>query len=200
MSTKYIKDYMHLSKYINEETVFVAFDTETTGLKAAEEYIMEIGAVKFTLKDCQPTFDELINIPVTPSAFIQELTHITPDMLEDKDTEDKVLERFFDYIQDKNAILIAHNAAFDVGFLNAALNRVKPGKELEYHVIDTLALSRWAFPLEKGESAKGKYTLQTLASRFGIKVKNAHRADDDARVCMELFKIILKTKFPLLFK
>ena len=59
-------------------------------------------------------------------------------------------------------------------------------------VLDTLPLSRWAYPALAKEGTEGSYKLQSLASRLGIKAISAHRAQDDARVCKELFERILK--------
>jgi DNA polymerase III epsilon subunit-like protein len=89
-------------------------------------------------------------------------------------------------------VLIAHNAQFDVNFINEELARIgKP--TLGNRVIDTLVFAREMFP------GLPNYKLQSLATKFGITAIDAHRAEDDARVCMELFLVCvnaLKEKLP----
>jgi DNA polymerase III alpha subunit (gram-positive type) len=69
---------------------------------------------------------------------------------------------------------------FDLNFINAELERHKMPL-ISNKTVDTLNLARWAYPI------LGKYSLQFLAQKFQINVENAHRADDDARVCMDFF-------------
>ncbi|MBQ3798665.1 MAG: 3'-5' exonuclease [Treponema sp.] len=171
--------------------VFVAFDTETTGLKAENDEVLEIGAVKFN-KDglLGESFNRLIK-PVKPiPAFITAINHIDDEMVKDAPPAAEVARDFLDYIGRKS-VLVAHNARFDVKFVNATLIRAGL-PQMGNLTVDTLTLSRWAYPLLANEAEKGQYKLQSLAKRFGIEVLNAHRAEDDARVCMELFLRILK--------
>ena len=100
------------------------------------------------------------------------------------------VRRFCEYAG-KKAVLVAHNAQFDVKFVNASLIRAGL-PQLSNMTVDTLTFSRWAYPLLANGEEKGPYKLQSLAKRFGIEVLNAHRAEDDARVCMELFLRILR--------
>ena len=190
--TRLFRDYRHLTELFYSGVKFVAFDTETTGLRAESDFILEIGAVKF---DCNgiigESFDTLIKPPVSIPPFITQLTHIDDNLVKDEDDESVVLPDFMQYILDKDTILVAHNAPFDVGFVNASLTRLNL-KPLHNMVIDTLPLSRWAYPELALEKVRGQYKLQTLAKRFNIDVYRAHRADDDARVCMELLKKIMQ--------
>ena len=170
---------------------FVAFDTETTGLKAENDELLEIGAIKFN-KDgpIGESFNRLIKPvkPITP--FITSINHIDDEMVRDCPPAAEVVKSFSEYVG-KKAILVAHNARFDVKFVNASLIRAGL-PQLKNMTVDTLTFSRWAYPLLANEAEKGQYKLQSLAKRFGIEVFNAHRAEDDARVCMELFLRILK--------
>lgn len=170
--------------------MFVAFDTETTGLDKDQDHLIEIGAYRFDRNGVigEP-FSILIKPPVPLSPFIQNLTHITPQMLQNADDAKTAVKKFLDFIQ-KDDMLVAHNAPFDLGFVNMAL-MVHHHTELSNICIDTLPLARWAFPTEE-KAPKGTYTLQTLAARFNINVEAAHRAHDDARVCMELLKRIVE--------
>ena len=183
------RDYKRLAKLFYEGTVFVAVDTETTGLSKNNNFLMEIGAVKFTVDGSLSLYDELIK-PREPIPLpLVHLTGITPQMVENCPPEEKVLPSFLNYIG--NAVLIAHNAPFDIGFLNATLERMS-FSHLKNKVIDTLPLSRWAYPQFGQQKKEHPYSLQSLAQVLNIEVKAAHRAHDDARVCMELFKKIIE--------
>lgn len=185
------RNYRHLANLFYSGTVFVAFDTETTGLKKETDFLTEIGAVKFTADGVVSTFDCLIKPPVEIPPRLVELTHITPEMVKDCPPATNAIPPFLNFIG--KSVLIAHNAPFDMGFINAELERMS-FPCLKNQVIDTLPLSRWAYPdfANDGQNGKGKYKLQALAERFCIEVRSAHRADDDARVCMEVFKRIIK--------
>ena len=111
-------------------------------------------------------------------------------MAQDGVSESSALLSFLSYLDTQNTVLIAHNAPFDLGFMHAGLERCALGP-LKNKCIDTLPLARWAYPKLVLEPQKGQYKLQSLASRFCINVMAAHRASDDARVCMEVFKRIL---------
>ena len=89
---------------------------------------------------------------------------------------------FLDFIKD--TVLVAHNANFDIGFINAELSRINKGelKKPNVPAVDTLKNSRKIY------TEFTKFNLQFLANEFNISVENAHRALDDARVCMELFQ------------
>ena len=185
------RDFKHLAKLYYSGARFVAFDTETTGLHPDQDNLLEIGAVMFDYNGMIGSpFDELIKPPFGIPSFISELTHITDEMVQDKGDEGSVVPSFLNYLNDRETVLVAHNAPFDVGFVNASLQRLNR-PYLPNLVVDTLPLSRWAYPKLALEAEKGQYKLQSLAKRFEINVFQAHRADDDARVCMELFKKII---------
>lgn len=196
MLQRLFKDYRHLAREYYRGSTFVAFDTETTGLKASNDYIIEIGAVKFNKNGIIGSyFDTLIKPPVEINPFITQLTHITNEMVKDKPYESEILPKFLDYIEGSDTFLLAHNAPFDLGFINTGLfrNQISPIKNF---TIDTLPLSRWAFPDFALLPEKGSYKLQTLAKNLSINVQNAHRACDDARVCMELFIKCIEKSLP----
>ena len=107
-------------------------------------------------------------------------------MIKDAPLAKDALVSFVDFIKD--GILVAHNANFDLNFINAELERAKL-PALKNKAIDTLNFVRWAYPL------LGKYNLQLMAKLMDIEVNEAHRAYDDARVCMEVFnKTLSDTK------
>jgi DNA polymerase-3 subunit epsilon len=183
-----------------EGTMFAAFDIETTGLDAQADRIVELGGVKFDRRGLAGSFSVLINpgIPMPPEAA--RVNGIYDDMLKDKPGIEGVLPDFLRFI--RGCILTAHNASFDCGFINAGLKRhyrkddaaqgslldgveetgwAAPFGELPNGIVDTLAFAREAFP------GRSTYKLQDLARTLNIHSGEAHRAMDDARVCMELF-------------
>ena len=104
-----LKDY----KLLEQE--YVVFDTETTGFTPYSDQMIEIGAVKIKNGVITDRFDELINPGRELPRKIVELTNITDEMLEGKDTEENVTKRFKEFIGDLP--LVAHNAKFDIGFM-----------------------------------------------------------------------------------
>ena len=153
---------------------FVIVDLETTGGPATEAGITEIGAVKVrggqTLGEFATLVDPDRNIP----AHIQAMTGITPGMLRDAPSVAGAVASFGEFAGD--AILVAHNAPYDLGFLKAACARHNlswfPGRSL-----DTARLARVA--LHPGEVRNCK--LATLAQYFDSPVTPVHRALADAR-------------------
>jgi len=163
--------------------VFVAFDLETTGLDPRKDHIVEIGAVKFDKNGPVARYSVLINpgVPMPPEA--EKINKISDEMLKGKPSLDEVLPDFLRFID--GTALAAHNAPFDCGFINeklkkspgnpGAISRISP-----FPVIDTLILARELFP------GLRSYSLQNLAGELRIKPTLAHRAEDDARLCMEI--------------
>lgn len=189
-----VRDYENLAKLFYSGATFVVFDTETTGLEPTRDYLTEIGAVKFNCRKEIESFDQLIKPPVPIPHFLEQLTHITNEMVADCPDASTVLDDFLSFIG-MDSILIAHNAPFDLGFLNAQMARM--GRSIIHNrTIDSLPFARWVHPEFRSDTEKGPYKLQTLAKRFSIKVLSAHRADDDARVLKELFLRLLSDSIP----
>lgn len=90
-----------------------------------------------------------------------------------------MLPRFFEFCH--NAILVVHNAGFDLSFIKRGMAAYGLGRDLPHRVVDTLSMTKAAFPNRQ------TYKLQDLARDLNIVVHSAHRAKDDARVCMEVF-------------
>ncbi|MBO4439704.1 MAG: 3'-5' exonuclease [Spirochaetaceae bacterium] len=168
--------------------VFTAFDTETTGLNPEEEKILEIGAVSFDRLGIRARYNVLINPQRKILPEITRVNGIDDAMVSGKPVFAENAGHFLDFI--KGSVLIAHNAPFDLGFVNTELSRINM-PPLQNETADTLKLSRDMLP------DLGKYNLQFLAKYFEINVVNAHRAEDDARVCMEVFlKLLDKIRPP----
>lgn len=157
---------------------YIIFDLETTGLSAATERIIEIGAVKVENGEILESFDLFVDPEKTITPEITRLTSITNEMVAGAPKETEALEQFFRFC-DGCDILVAHNADFDMGFLRAAIRRC--GREEDPVQIDTLVMARAMYPELK------KHKLDTIAERLGVTQKHHHRADDDARVLAEIF-------------
>jgi len=174
-------------KAYTEGAVFVAFDLETTGLESRKDHIVEIGAVKFDRKGLIARFSALINPGIPMPAEAERVNKISDAMLRGKPSLDEVFPDFMLFIKD--TVLAAHNAPFDCGFINEKLKNRREGGEitlvlplsvLPNPIADTLVFSREVFPGLKS------YSLQNLAASLGIPSLDAHRAEDDARLCMEI--------------
>ncbi|CAJ2232676.1 PolC-type DNA polymerase III [Companilactobacillus paralimentarius] len=150
---------------------YVIFDTETTGLSAVYDSIIEIGATKMKDGEVIERFDKFINPGHPLSEVTTNLTSITDDMVKDAPDETVIIGEFMDFIGDD--ILVGHNVTFDMGFMNAALTRMGRPR-LAMPVIDTLEMSRTL------HSEYRNHKLDSLAKRYHIVLEHHHRADSDA--------------------
>lgn len=175
---KIITDTKKLLDLYNGGAVFCAFDTETTGLNSSLDHVIEIGAVRFNKDGVIDTYNELINPCCVIPYQATIVNNITNEMLKDCPLINQVLPDFMTYIN--GTILVAHNAGFDLKFVNKELERCGLNT-MKNFATDTLKLSKSIFPLFKS------HKLQDLAISFNIKALQAHRAQDDAHVCMEVF-------------
>ena len=120
----------------------VIFDFETTGLSPnMGDRAIEIGAVRLTNGQVSEHFQALMNPGMRISGFIEDYTSITNEMLGDADSCEQVMDRFADFIADDN--LIAHNASFDMRFLDAEFERIGRSYRGDYSC--SLLLSRRIF-------------------------------------------------------
>jgi len=161
---------------------FIAVDTETTGLDASKEDMIEIGAVHFKDGEQVRSFQTFIHINRTLPEEIKVLTHISDKNLVNAPSLKMALQDFIEFIG--NTPLCFHNAGFDLGFLNESLGRCNfsPIKNKYY---DTLDLSRIFLPHLKSHS------LGTVAEYFDVINKQAHRAQNDAQATGEIFHLII---------
>ena len=158
---------MHVS-----DATFVVTDTETTGLKAEEHRVIEVGAVKVEDGAVVGRFQELVNPQRSIPGRITKLTGITTGMVFDAPTMDDVMPDYLDFLGD--GILTAHNLSFDKGFLDAELDRL--GEDALSN--DTLCTVRLARRLLPGLDSKG---LSRLVQFYDIDVDGRHRALGDAK-------------------
>ncbi len=165
------------------EETYVVFDVETTGLSAVYDQVIEVGAVKIKNGQIIDRFQSFANPHQKLSAFTIELTGITDEMVANAPDPEVVINQFREWTGD--AILVAHNASFDIGFLNAYYRKLGYGN-VENPVIDTLELARFLYPELKN------HRLNTLAKKFNVELENHHRADEDSEATGYLFMKMLQ--------
>ena len=170
------------SKGQSLDTEYCVLDLETTGISYKTEKITEVGIIKYKNGEVIDEFECFVNPekPIPPK--VVEITHITDDMVKDAETIDKVIPKIIDFIGD--SVLVAHNADFDIGYLK--YNFEKYGYKLENTYIDTLRLAKAIFPDLK------KYKLGLIADSLKIKVDIAHRALDDVKTLVAVFKVMIE--------
>lgn len=164
------------------DTEYCVLDIETTGLSFRTEKITELGAVKYKNGEIVEQFECFVNPEKPIPEEVVNITHITDEMVKDAETIEQVLPKFLDFIGD--AVIVAHNADFDVGFIK--YNAEQYGYKLENTYIDTLRLAKDLFPDYK------KYKLGLIAEKLGIKVEVAHRALDDVITLVKVFQVMLE--------
>jgi DNA polymerase-3 subunit epsilon len=163
------------------EVEFVAFDVETTGRFPVVNRIVEFGAVRFTLDGRElSTWEQLVNPECVIPPGVTEIHGITDAMVRGQPTLAQALPGFLEFLGGTDAILLAHNATFDLGFLNFAA--VKTGLDLPANpVVDTLDLARTC--VRGAPSCK----LEDLVVYLGLAESEDHRALSDSRLAMALF-------------
>ncbi|WP_100487717.1 PolC-type DNA polymerase III [Sporolactobacillus pectinivorans] len=157
----------NLDHRLLSEDTYVVFDVETTGLSAVYDTIIELAAVRIKNGEVIEKFDRFANPHHPLPKKIIELTSITDEMLADAPDADEVITAFRDFAGD--AILVAHNATFDMGFLNTGYKKMGFERALN-PVIDTLELGRFLYPEFKN------HKLDTLCKAFNIELTHHHRA------------------------
>lgn len=156
---------------------FVVFDIETTGFSPVTNRIIEIGAVKVENGQITDRFSTFVN-PEVPIPFeIEKLTSINDSMVMDAETIETVLPKFLKFVGD--AVLVAHNANFDVSFIKENAKRQQIAVNFTY--VDTVGIARMLL------TGQAKYTLDAVAKTLKISLENHHRAVDDAECTAEIF-------------
>ncbi len=162
---------------------FVVFDTETTGLNFKKDRLTEIGAVELINGEVGEIFKTFVNPKIKISQKITELTGINNEMVLNAPFEDVALKKFLEFVD--GAVLVAHNALFDLNFLKetAKRNNIK----LNVTVIDTLTLAKVIY------KNLAKFTLDKLVKHLKLGEFNHHRAFDDALILAKVFSNMLLT-------
>ena len=145
-------------------TEYIVFDIETTGLSQKKNKIIEIGAVKVKDGEEIDRFSEFIN-------------SITDEMVMHAPTVDVILPKFLEFCGDD--IVVAHNAAFDTGFIKK--NAKDLGMKFDNTIMDTMTLSHVLLP------ELGKFTLDRVCKALNVKNEHHHRAVDDANATAKIF-------------
>ena len=165
------------------EAEFTVVDLETTGGQCGPGNIIEIGAYRMVGRRLTESFQTLVRpqggfVP----RFITGLTSITTEMVREAPPIEHVLPAFRDFMGDR--VMVAHNAAFDFGFLNFEFRRIF-GIGVANPVLCTLRMSRRFMPSLK------RRRLDLLASHFGLSLEGRHRGLGDARMAAEILSIFL---------
>lgn len=156
---------------------FVVFDIETTGFSPVHDRIIEIGAVKVEKGEIKERFSSFVNPDVPIPLEIEKLTGIHDGMVVDAPMIEEALPHFLEFCQD--AVLVAHNASFDMSFIIENTRRLGLKKEFTY--VDTVGIARLLLPHQ------AKHKLDAVAKTLGISLENHHRAVDDAEATAEIF-------------
>ncbi len=160
------------------------FDLETTGISAWHDDVIEIAAVKVRDGQIVDEFQELVNpgrvIPYAATA----VNHISNKMVEGKESFDKVLSRFLEFVD--NDVLVGHNIhSFDMKFIKRDCEKYY-GKILSNDYVDTLRLSKTVFPHWPHRR------LSDLAEYYGLSYSGAHRALADCRINQKVYELLAK--------
>ncbi len=166
-----------------EEIEFVVFDLETTGLKAADEQIIEIAASKIKNGVVIETFHKFVNLYKCDELepFTVKLTNITDALLEEAGEHvDTVMAEYLEFID--GAVLVAQNAKFDMSFLIDYYLKQSGAVFSPYH-LDTINLAKKLRPDQKS------YKLAVLTGMFGVDYdsNSHHRADYDVEITTKVF-------------
>jgi DNA polymerase III epsilon subunit family exonuclease len=166
-----------------EDAELVVFDLETTGLSASRNKICEIGAVRVRALEIAGTFETLVDPGSALPGFVAALTGIRDHELRRAPRAGVAVRRFLAFAGD--AALAAHNARFDVGFLEHEVERLT-GRRVAAPVVDTVWLAR---RLLQGRT--GRFSLAHLAHFFGVSTDPCHRALPDALATAEILIALL---------
>ncbi len=163
------------------DTTYCVLDLETTGFSPKTEMITEIGIMKVKNGEVLDSFSCFVNPQKPIPARVVEVTNITDEMVKDAQTIDKVFPKMLEFIKD--TVLVAHNAKFDINFLQYFARKL--GYEFDFTYVDTLGMAKDLFPDFK------KYKLGKIAENLKIKVEVAHRALDDVDTTVKVFNIMM---------
>ncbi|MGO4205409.1 DEDD exonuclease domain-containing protein [Rhodococcus sp. TAF43] len=166
------------------EITFVVVDLETTGGSADTDAITEIGAVKVRGGEIVGELGTLIDPGRAIPPYIVEITGITTAMVRGAPRIDAVLPAFLEFA--RGAVLVAHNAGFDVGFLKAAAAR-QDIPWPKFQVLCTVKLARRVLSRDEAPSVK----LSALATLFGAETTPTHRALDDAKATVDVLHSLI---------
>ena len=163
----------------------IILDLETTGLSPSLNRITEIALIELSSNGGYEEWSSLVNPDVEISSKIESLTGITNDMVRSAPSFTSLANSLYTRLAGKK--LVAHNAAFDYGFLQAEFDRV--GLTFEADTVCTVKLSRALYPHHR------KHSLSDLIDRHSLPIENRHRALGDARALWHFVQHI-QLEFP----
>tara|TARA_B100000674_G_scaffold484538_1_gene490054 strand:- start:406 stop:1086 length:681 start_codon:yes stop_codon:yes gene_type:complete len=160
----------------------IILDIETSGLEFKEGHrIIEIGCIELNKKEVGSHYHEYINPLKTLTDENIKIHGITNDFLEDKPLFEDIAEDFLKFIHDSK--IIAHNANFDIGFLNYELEKISKPKISKDRVVDTISIARKKFPGQQVnlDSLVRKLKINTIINR------EHHGALKDAKILTDIY-------------
>src|SRR5438105_999108 len=166
-----------------EHATYVVVDLETTGLRPGTCRICEIGAVRVRELELAETFQTLANPEVPLGRAVASLTGLADRELRRAPSVEEAVRRFLDFAGD--AVLVAHNARFDLAFLDRETERLT-GRRLAGPVVDTVSLARRVL-----EGRVARASLASLAHFFGTDARPCHRALPDASATAEILLALI---------
>jgi DNA polymerase-3 subunit alpha (Gram-positive type) len=166
------------------ETGFVVFDFETTGAKTPPCRVTEIGAYRVANGSIVGEFHTLVNPEMPIPFFITMLTGISDEMVRSAPKFAEVVDDFLQFIGD--SVLVAHNAGFDLRFLDHEVGRVYEDYRVGNPSLCTVQLSRKLLP------DIDNHKLKTVAEHFSVELINHHRANADALATAKIFVNLLE--------
>jgi DNA polymerase III epsilon subunit family exonuclease len=161
------------------ETDYVVFDFETTGAKVPPCRVTEIGAYRVKNGEFQTLINPECEIPI----FITQLTRISDSMVANAPKFAEIADDLLDFIGD--SVLVAHNARFDMMFLNHEIGMIHQGYKVKNPQLCTVKLSRNLVPHIEN------HKLNTVAQHFCVDLTNHHRAAADAHATAKIFISLL---------
>ena len=165
----------------------IYFDTETTGLTCNDCQIIELAMITVIDGEKVEEYDKFIKVDGKLPPKITEITGISDQMLDEEGFDEDIIAEDLRKRLTPNTLMIAHNAQFDLNFLNAECENCSL-PVTKNHAVDTLQLSRIIYPEAE------RHKLDFLADYLGIDKGSSHRAFDDAVTCMELFKCCMQRR------
>ena len=160
----------------------IILDIETTGLEFKEGHrIIEIGCIELNKKEVGSTYHEYINPSKTLTKDNIKIHGITNEYLTDKPIFEEIADAFLKFIQD--SYIVAHNASFDIGFLNFELEKLSKPTISKERVIDTIKIARERFPGQQVslDALIKKLKINTLINR------DQHGALKDAKLLTDVY-------------
>ena len=175
---------------IDPNQIYVVVDVETTGGRAGNHRMTEIGAVKIQNGQVIDEYQTLLYPERSIPVFITKLTGITNEMVKDAPLFADIAESFSTFMGD--AIFVAHNVNFDYGIVSAEFSRI--GQKFKHPKICTCSSMRKHYPDYRS------YSLKTLCQEFQINLDSHHRALCDAKAAAELLFLVNEKRLTSSFR